>query len=128
MSGELESPTVELPPEVREWIRESRTLLRYALEELYPESGGVGRAARREILLLHVRKGEKLLAGETPETMAADALREAVTWYELRQESEADPKDIEAPRWIRWAYRLLPDVGLSRYAALTRRSLEDAGV
>jgi hypothetical protein len=56
----------------------------------------------------------------------ANVLREAVVWYELRQESRADPKDAELPRWVCRALRLLPSAGLSRWARFAARTLDDA--
>lgn len=136
MNAELEEDRVELAPEAHEWVRESTRLFRYVLEELYPATGGTGRAARRELLLIHVRKGEAMLRGDAPETNAADALRDAVLWLEELQadlgerEGYADLLDpplrdrVRSPRWFNWALRLLPAVGLSRYAKLARKAGE----
>lgn len=132
MSDPLVRPDgAELELAAAEWIRETCELLQRQLELEYPETGGLGRGLRRELLTIHRRKGLGLLRGETPETNAADALREAVAWYELRQESGADPKDLpgEEPRWVQWAWRLLPGCGLSRWALLSHRTsvIQEAG-
>ena len=109
-----------------EWIRESCRLLSTIRDELKPSTGNLGREMGRELLLIHVRKGMGLVADLEPEQNPADALREAVAWYELleeqgrkKPESRSTFVSRDAPRWIRWAYRLLPSVGLSRWARLS---------
>ncbi|MGE0347391.1 MAG: hypothetical protein AB7N73_14935 [Gemmatimonadales bacterium] len=116
-----------LEPEVAAWIHETRELIRYLLEQELPDTGGLGRSLRREVLTLHAARADLLLGTGTPETAAADALREAVAWYELREEAaRAAGRFVEdPPSWVHWAHRLLPSVGLSRWAALTARTVDD---
>ncbi len=121
MSAELGA---ELEAGSAEWIREHVAFLELLLEEEYPDTGHLGRALRRECLMIQRSRGLSLLRGEAPETNAADVLREAVVWYELRQESGADEPDSEVPPWVTWAWRLLPTCGLSRWAKLTLRDSE----
>lgn len=105
----------------REWIHETAELLRELREDVYLETGGIARSFRREILLIHVRRAEKLLEGETPETNAADALRDAVLWLDTMRE---DGHELEEPRWYRWALRILPRASVSRWARMARRAAE----
>lgn len=122
----------ELEAAVREWIHETVGLLRELRDDVYLETGGIAREFRREILLIHQRKGERLLRGEAPETNAADALREAVLWFDELQAANAESVhggpwmevQREPPRWYQWAVRILPSAAVSRWARMARQGAE----
>ncbi|MGE0160715.1 MAG: hypothetical protein AB7T31_15010 [Gemmatimonadales bacterium] len=120
MNEQLTTSRAELDQATREWIQESIAFVRHHLE-LHPNT------VAREILLIHVTRGQALLRDAVPSTSAADVVREAATWWDARNDAleRTGRAREEAPDWLRWAYRLLPSVGLPRCARLTAQALED---